>query len=321
MSQTNSEKDSNYGRQQTVSYLLFGVASLLLLTAVVVMNNNSARLAPVFIFLFLFGVGAMLGLGITRGALVGMLVITVWIITKQRIGLWTSSRLLISFLEVALMFATFAVSGLCHDRLKEMVEQLADARNRLKQLDFVDKSTSLIKTSIGMLRLSDEQDRSTRFRRPFSLVLIHLQPRIDLELKEENAIMRAVAANIKDVTRAVDFPFLAAPGQIALLLPETDRTGTKIVIEHISERMVNTRSVDSAGMSIPIKDRVQILFGCATYTGQGKIEGNIMDSARQSLKISITNANGAFLCPVIEFSAVGDCPETIQVVTNKVLLR
>lgn len=148
--------------QRLYPALLFFAASLLA-SALVIVNNNSTRSFSVFVFLLFFGCGIMLGLGLARGVLVALLMVAIWISIKQLLGVWEEVRLLDHLLELILVGLTFILAGRYHDRLQTFLNVYKANQNQLKQLDLEDKTVGLLKSSIGILRLNEEEERSTDY--------------------------------------------------------------------------------------------------------------------------------------------------------------
>src|SRR5215510_1235066 len=211
------QKRGAVDQSQRLYFTLLVFAASLLASTIVIIYNNSARSLPVFIFLLFLGIGIMLALGLVRGVLVGLFMIFLWIAVKQLLGVWEQVRLLDALLELIIVGLTFIFSGIYHNRLQSILNIYRKNRNPLKQLDLEDKSIGLIKPSIGLLRLNEEEERSVRYRRPFALVLIMVRPQsgkswASIDMYE---IMRSIATSIKDTTRDTDIPFLAGDKKIA----------------------------------------------------------------------------------------------------------
>jgi GGDEF domain-containing protein len=291
--------------------MLLVFAASLLASALVVIYNNSTRTFSIFVFLLFLGVGIMLSLGMVRGVLVSLLMISLWIALKQLLGSWEENRLLDNLLELILAGLTFIFSGIYHDRLQAILNRYIQNQNQLKQLDLEDKTVGLIKPPIGLLRLNEEEDRSVRYRRPFALILIMVRPipGIDWDPKEGTELMRAIAANIKDTTRETDIPFLAGKNQIAIILPETETDGANRVVNNIFNRMLATRFVTRSGNSTLIQERVQLRFGFAAFLGASGIMINMMEAAEKSLKQGLEiNTGHLFQNLFIEWVTVGEQP-------------
>jgi hypothetical protein len=99
------EKGSDPTGRLYITILVF--AASLLASALVVIYNNSTRSVAIFVFLLFFGSGIMLALGLIRGVLVSLLMITIWISLKQLLGVWEEVRLLDHMLELLLVGLTF----------------------------------------------------------------------------------------------------------------------------------------------------------------------------------------------------------------------
>jgi GGDEF domain-containing protein len=290
--------------------LLVFAASLLASTLVVI-YNNSTRTFSIFVFLLFLGVGIMLALGMVRGVLVSLLMISLWIALKQLLGGWEENRLLDNLLELILAGLTFIFSGIYHDRLQAILNRYLQNQNQLKQLDLEDKTVGLIKPSIGLLRLNEEEDRSARYRRPFALILILVRPipGIDRDPKEGTELMRAIAANVKDTTRETDIPFLAGKDRIAIILPETETSGANKVVNNIFNRMLATRFITRSGNSMLIQERVQLRFGFAAFLGESSTKINMLEAAEKSLKQGLEiNIGDLFQNLFIEWVTVGQQP-------------
>jgi len=306
-----ARKHRPLAQAQRLYLRLLVFAASLLASALVVIYNNSTRTFAIFIFLLFFGVGIMLALGLVRGVLVSLLVITIWIAIKQLLGIWEQNRLLDNLLELILAGLTFIFSGIYHDRLQAILNRYIENQNRLNQLDLEDKSVGLIKPSIGLLRLNEEEDRSARYRRPFALTLILVRPipGIDRDPKEGTELMRAIAASIKDTTRETDIPFLAGKDRIAIILPETETSGANKVVNNIFNRMLATRFVTRSGNSMLIQERVQLRFGFAAFLGESSTKINMLEAAEKSLKQGLEiNIGDLFQNLFIEWVTVGERP-------------
>jgi len=304
-----SQKRIRLDLSQRLYLTLLVFAASLLASALVIIYNNSIRSLSIFIFLLFFSVGVMLTLGLVRGVLVGLLMISCWIAIKQLLGVWEENRLLDNLLELIIVGLTFIFSGIYHDRLQALLNRYRENQNQLKQLDLEDKTVGLIRLSIGSLRLNEEEDRSVRYRRPFALILILVRPisAIEWEAKEAAELMRAIAAGVKDTTRETDIPFLGGNNLIAVILPETDTNGANKVVNNIFNRMITTQFVTPSGHSLPIQKRVQLRFGFAAFLGVASTKINMMEAAEKSLKQSLEiNMDDLFQNIFIEWITIGE---------------
>lgn len=284
-------------------------AGSMLATALVVIHNNSARTFSIFIFLLFLGVGVMLILGVVRGVLVSLLIVSVWIYLKQLLGVWDTARLLDQMMELLLAGLTFIFAGRHHDQLQAFLDEYRQSQHRLLLLDLEEKAIGLLKSSIGLLRLSEEEERSVRYRRPFALVLIAARPipGTNWWVEERSELMRAIATGIKDTTRDTDIPFLASDAEIAVILPETETNGANRVVNNIFNKMMTTRFVTSGGSSQAIHERVQLRYGFAAFLGTSPTKINMMEAAENSLQRSREiNSSELFQNIFIEWVTVGE---------------
>src|SRR5262245_45434797 len=91
---------------QRLYLTLLVFTATLLAAALVVIHNNSLRTVAIFLFLLFFGTGIMLGLGMVRGVLVALFMVSIWIAVKQLLGVWETIRLLDHLLELILVGLT-----------------------------------------------------------------------------------------------------------------------------------------------------------------------------------------------------------------------
>jgi GGDEF domain-containing protein len=309
MKRTNHQKDKLPDPTQRLYLSLLSFAASILASALVVVQNNSTRTFSIFVFLLFFGAAIMLALGLVRGVLVGLLMITIWIYIKQMLGVWEEVRLLDHLLELILVGLTFILAGRYHDRLQAFLNTYRENQNKLKQLDLEEKTVGLLKSSIGNLRLNEEEERSVRYHRPFALILIMVRPLQDShwDSHERSELMRAIATSVKDTTRETDIPFLAAEDQIAVILPETDTGGANKVVNNILNRMTVTQFVTPSGISMLIQSRVQLRFGFAAFLGVSHTKINMLEAAEKSLQRSLEiNHDDMFQNLFIEWETVGE---------------
>jgi len=309
MKQDKTSQGRAYDPTNRLYLTILVFAASLLASALVVIYNNSTRSVAIFVFLLFFGSGIMLALGLVRGVLVSLLMITIWISLKQLLGVWEEFRLLDHMLELLLVGLTFILGGRYHDRLQAFLNTYQENQNQLKQLDLEDKTVGLLRPSIGYLRLVEEEERSIRYRRPFALILIMVRPIAgsDWDIHQRSGLMRAIAASIKDTTRETDIPFLANDHQIAVILPETETDGANKVINNIFNRMTKTKFITAVGTSMMIQTRVQLRFGFAAFLGESHSKINMMEAAERSLHRSLEiNNDDLFQNLFIEWETIGE---------------
>ncbi|MBI4868226.1 MAG: GGDEF domain-containing protein [Candidatus Wallbacteria bacterium] len=161
-----------------------------------------------------------------------------------------SASLLIGF---ALFLAALS-TGYVAKRLRVREEELAEANRQLvrlyretQRLSITDELTGAFNRRHLMKRLAEEMSRSTRYERPFSIVMMDVD-----HFKKVNdahghpagdAVLKEVAARAMGELRESDFLARYGGEEFAVLLPETSLDGAKLVAERIRERIAATRIV------------------------------------------------------------------------------
>jgi hypothetical protein len=305
--QTNSSF-LQYLRKVDTLFLFFGINTLMVTASILIINNNGTRSAPIFLFLLVLGAGFVSFFGLIRGGGVAIVLVAGMVLIKQGIGIWNNSLLFRNVMELITILLAYYLIGALADRLHRLTVQHRQATKKLRVLEIEDKGVGLPRPAIGILRLKEEEERSRRFNRPFSLVLIHIQPRQNVDWKpgEATAIMRAVATAMRDTTRYVDIPFLASSNEIGLLLPETDNKGANKVFSNVRSRMISSQYLTAGGTAVKIYQRARIRFGFASFLGYSDQPIDLMAAARKSLEENIqTNIGSLFQNVFLDWETVG----------------
>jgi hypothetical protein len=305
--QTNSSF-LQYLQKVDTLFLFFGINTLMVTASILIINNNGTRSAPIFLFLLVLGAGFVSFFGLIRGGGVAIVLVAGMVLIKQGIGIWNNSLLFRNVMELITILLAYYLIGALADRLHRLTVQHRQATKKLRVLEIEDKGVGLPRPAIGILRLKEEEERSRRFNRPFSLVLIHIQPRQNVDWKpgEATAIMRAVATAMRDTTRYVDIPFLASSNEIGLLLPETDNKGANKVFSNVRSRMISSQYLTAGGTAVKIYQRARIRFGFASFLGYSDQPIDLMAAARKSLEENIqTNIGSLFQNVFLDWETVG----------------
>jgi GGDEF domain-containing protein len=293
-------------------------AAALLFTALIVVQNNSLRSLPFYLFLALAGIGLVLTLPNLWGWLAGTVTLFGWVLLKRYLGTWESINLLANALELSGMLVVFLLTGVFGSGLRAVLDACFSSLHRLAQLDVEDKHVGLIKPSVGKLRLVEEEERSVRYKRPFSLVVIQIQPNSarDFSASEMAFYLRVVANTMKSVTRKTDIPFLSASDQIALLLPETNLKGADRVVRNVMQRMRSAHFMEGGRTRIPLQERIQLRYGFAAFTGSSKDPIHMLEAAQRSLELAQAKEQHVFQNLTTRWELVGDTTEPIGSVAD-----
>ncbi len=305
--------ESYVPNRQSIVYLLLAVAASIAITAAVAGYNNSFRSLPLYLFLLFAGIALMLAFGTLKGGVAGLVIISIWIILKRATGGWEDIPILSNIFELFMVLVVFAICGFYNDRLRIVLDAYYNSVSRLEQLNFEDKRVGLIKPTIGKLRLQEEEERSIRYKRPFSLLLIYVQSIADRDpgLLQDLFLMRIVANTVKSTTRRTDIPFLIASDQIGLILPETDIKGTNRVISNIMHCMETAHFTDDTGRQVEIHELIQIRYGFSAFNGSSSDKIDMLQAAKRSLDRTLAwNKSFEFQNSKVECEVVGSLSVT-----------
>ena len=286
----------------------------------VIFHNNSFPLILLYFILLFVGVGAILRLETVLGGLVGLIFLSLWIAMKLLSGAWTMDGLNYNLVELAAVSLTFIASAMYHRQAKAFLVLFDENRRRMKSLDLEDRTVGLLKSTVGLLRLNEEEERSSRYQRPFSLVLVQVRPVPGIEWgpMDASGLMHTLADMIKAKTRDVDIPFLLSPDRVALILPETEAGGARKVVNNIVNSMMNVRYVPHSGSTIFMWEYAQIRFGFATFLGKSNTPVHMLEAAERSLKRNLkTNPDDLYQNVFIEWEMVGETPRAAQALKSE----
>jgi diguanylate cyclase (GGDEF)-like protein len=134
------------------------------------------------------------------------------------------------------------------------------------------------------LILPVEIQRSLRYGRPLSLLLIHLDPYDDLASlhgpETAERAMEALLALLHRALRSSDVRYRIGPGQVAVLLPETGPEEALVAAERVRERAA---SADPFGAG-PDSCTLRVTIGVASCPEHATEAGNLLRRAEQALE-------------------------------------
>jgi hypothetical protein len=225
-------------------------------------------------------------------------------------------------MELVGLIILFALSGWYGSMLRSLVEAYQQNQQKLEQFNLEDKRIGLVKPSIGQLRLQEEEERSMRYRRPFSLILVLIRPLegVVWGSDEEVLLLRSAANTVKVSSRRTDMPFLAGPSMIGLLLPETTIDGANRVVHSLTQNMLEAKYLDIHQGTVRLEERLQIRYGFAAFLGQNDGPIDMFSAAQNSLQKNMEmNVGPVFQNVFLEWEKVGTQPVSHSLVAEKVV--
>ncbi len=170
------------------------------------------------------------------------------------------------------------------------VASLAIDNARLYRQATTDGLTGLYVRSFFMVRMEEEANRSARYGRTFSLLVMDID-----HFKKFNdsyghqtgdEVIKLVCQIVKRAIRVgLDVPGRYGGEELVLILPETSAEGAMVVADRIRKNVENTPLPGPNGESL----RVTISVGVATFPGQGDNAHQLFERADQALYQSKQN--------------------------------
>jgi len=176
--------------------------------------------------------------------------------------------------QTALLLRDITERDRMEQELRETTHALRSANEELEKRANSDGLTGLANRRHFMDRLESELDRSLRYERPLSLVLLDLD-----HFKEVNdghghaagdAVLRATADILRAVSRDVDLAGRLGGEEFGVLLPETSVEGAMALAERVRKRLA--QRVYNAGEEVSY--RVTGSLGVSTRDGTQQLSGD-----------------------------------------------
>jgi diguanylate cyclase (GGDEF)-like protein len=158
--------------------------------------------------------------------------------------------------QTALLFRDVTERRRMERELLDTTSELRQANEELERLANTDALTGLANRRRFMRRLERELDRSQRYDRPLSLILLDLDG-----FKQVNdvhghavgdAVLEATAEVMRSVCREVDVPARLGGEELALLVPETGMDGALALAERLRARLQERTHLDEEGMPFTV---------------------------------------------------------------------
>jgi diguanylate cyclase (GGDEF)-like protein len=183
------------------------------------------------------------------------------------------------------------LNQLFHERgeeLEKVANKLAELSLQLKELAITDGLTGLYNYRYFRQKLLDEVLRSKRYKRIVSIIMSDLD---DFKCINDtyghpmgDRILREVAIIFKTSVRAVDTVARYGGEEFALILPETDADGARLVSERVRSRIQQAEFPISPDDLRTLKTTVS--SGVATFPNDATVPEALVEKADQALYVA-----------------------------------
>lgn len=237
----------------------------------------------------LFAATAAVGLAFDPfiGLVVGLAGASSVVLLKQIAGAWNPVTFVGSLGEVILLFLTGAVAGFVGSRLRGQAlpgrTEDDDAGSPFAG------SLGILPRHMGELRFEEEVDRARRYGRALSLLRINIDMHAGEDTRaqpaEAEAVMRAVARLVENLTRVTDIPFSCGSNSFAIIFPETAITGALTLASHLVDAILTaTVATRADGGRRRIGEFAGVRLGVAAYPEHGDSAEALMESALRAVR-------------------------------------
>jgi len=164
----------------------------------------------------------------------------------------------------------------------------------------LDKLTGLYQEKYFTLRVEEEIARSTRYKRPLTLLCLtidydHFIKDYDIRWTMSYSIIKQFGALLARTSRNVDLPGRFSGDSFMLLLPETGEEGARIAAERLRQRV--EQHVFIGDEQVP-EVHVAVSVGVAVFPQHGKTTDELYSGARKAmLTARQRGGNCVELCP------------------------
>lgn len=160
--------------------------------------------------------------------------------------------------------------------------ELEDLVRQLQDLSVTDWLTGLKNHGYFFERLADELDRGLRHRRPLSVLIGDIDDFKQINDTRGHAagdqVLQEVSATMADAIRSADIVCRIGGEEFAMLLPETDSAGARLVAERVRESV--------AALSIPGVGTVTVSIGVASVPEHAVDRDELMEAADRALYLA-----------------------------------
>ncbi len=150
------------------------------------------------------------------------------------------------------------------EKAERLAQEVMEANEKLREMAFRDGLTGLYNHRYFQELMDKELSRAGRYKRPFSLILFDID-----HFKKVNdtyghpagdLVLKTFSAKVLKYSRTSDIAARYGGEEFAIVLPETDATGAKVMAERLRRAIEQTVTVCDG-----VEIRATISIGCITY--------------------------------------------------------
>lgn len=188
-------------------------------------------------------------------------------------------------------FKLRVAKALKYSRLKKYHDLLEQKNEELRQLSITDQLTQLYNRRYLQEVLKREFSRAKRYRSKLSCLIADIDHFKIINDKyghlQGDAVLRELAALIKNTTREVDIPFRFGGEEFLVLLPETDRRGSETVAGRLRRATETMPVFKVGGLELAEDIKITVSVGLASFPDPRiKTEVDLVAIADESLYLA-----------------------------------
>lgn len=149
-------------------------------------------------------------------------------------------------------------------RIRDMQEELLATNQKLQELVEIDDLTGLFNTRSLYSKLEFEMERSSRFQRPVTVVMIDMDKFKSVNDGHDHLfgsyVLSEVGKIIRNNTRTVDIPARYGGDEFLIVLSEVPMSGIEFFCEKLRQKVENTTFTNG-----PDSIKLTLSIGFATY--------------------------------------------------------
>lgn len=188
-------------------------------------------------------------------------------------------------------FKLRVAKALKYSRLKKYHDLLEQKNEELRQLSITDQLTQLYNRRYLQEVLKREFSRAKRYRSKLSCIICDIDHFKVVNDKyghlQGDAVLRELAALIKNTTREVDIPFRFGGEEFLVLLPETDRRGAETVAGRLRRATETMPVFKVGGVELAEDIKITVSVGLSSFPDpRMKTEVDLVAIADESLYLA-----------------------------------